>query len=166
MHSDDLSPPTEQNNVFALCSLEGVDDHWVYLAYGVDNTCLYVGISGQGRKRLSEHRRTSDWSRLVSRIEVEHHRTRKAALERERKLIRKLKPPYNTMLQPKVRKDASMAIRPDGVMTLAQVALVCQLPLATVVKATKRGELDASATGMVTPAALHTWKDRLRVVPA
>lgn len=122
MASDDLSTPTEQNNVFALCSLESVDDHWVYVAYGVDNACLYVGIS-----RLSQHRRDSDWSRLVARIEVEHHRTQKEAHRREIQLIRKLKPPYNTMHQPKKDATVDMAIRPDGLMTVAQVAHLCQV---------------------------------------
>lgn len=163
MASDDLSTPTEENNVFALCSLESVDDHWVYLAYGMDNACLYVGISGHGPARMSQHRRDSDWSRLVARIEIEHHRTRKAALERERKLIRKLKPPYNTVHMPKKGASVDMAIRPDGLMTLAQVAHICQLTRRSVETATKRGQLVVNPAGMVTPAALRDWQEQMRV---
>jgi len=66
----------------------------VYLAYKGDKL-LYVGITGTGTKRLSQHRRNSEWWLKADRIELEHYPTRSRAMAREADLIEERKPRFN-----------------------------------------------------------------------
>lgn len=72
----------------------------VYRYYDEDGVLIYVGITGRGTRRNLEHSDKAAWWPFVARQEVEHYPTRKAALTRERSLIRKYRPPFNTQHNP------------------------------------------------------------------
>lgn len=72
----------------------------VYRYYDRNNVLLYVGITNRGVTRNSEHDMTKSWWSFVVRQEVEHYPHRQAALEREKHLIRKYRPPFNTQHNP------------------------------------------------------------------
>jgi hypothetical protein len=76
------------------------DDHWVYRCYAEDGRLLYVGITSNGIKRFRRHGNERDWWPDTARIEIEHFESRKETEDRERELIRELKPPYNTRGKP------------------------------------------------------------------
>lgn len=78
----------------------GVRDCWVYKAYDAEFRLLYVGISVDGKARISEHVRSSAWTPYAMMILVEHFSTREAALKRERELIVELKPEFNIAGKP------------------------------------------------------------------
>lgn len=73
------------------------NDYWVYVAKDDKNQILYIGTTGVGFARLSQHRRSSAWASKVERIDVEHFTTKADALEVESALIKMHKPPYNVM---------------------------------------------------------------------
>lgn len=72
----------------------------VYKYYDRNNLLLYVGITRRGTQRNREHDATKIWWRFVVRQEVEHHPHRMAALQREKHLIRKFRPPFNKQHNP------------------------------------------------------------------
>lgn len=61
---------------------------------------LYVGITTRGLGRLGQHAHEKPWWRQVARVAMEHHRTRAAALKRERFLIVRQHPRHNVALVP------------------------------------------------------------------
>lgn len=68
----------------------------VYLyrdSYGI---LIYVGITSRGIQRNREHNTDKDWWSLVASQEVEHFDTRTEAEFRERELIERHMPPFNT----------------------------------------------------------------------
>lgn len=67
----------------------------VYKYYDRDGILLYVGITGRGSTRNSEHNKTKPWWQHVVRQSVEHFSTRERAQRRETDLIRKMAPPFN-----------------------------------------------------------------------
>ena len=69
----------------------------VYKYYDAHGLILYVGITSRGTTRNGEHNRDKEWWPFVVRQEVEHHPTRAAALDRERSLIRRYRPPFNVV---------------------------------------------------------------------
>lgn len=77
--------------------LEGVtQDHWTYLCFDAYGRLLYVGVTSHGIRRFGRgHGKRSAWWADVVRIDVEHHPTQEAALERERALIVECKPAHN-----------------------------------------------------------------------
>jgi predicted GIY-YIG superfamily endonuclease len=62
-----------------------------------DTEVLYVGITGDGRRRGSQHARDATWWSQVTRTETHRVGSRDVALEAERMLIRILRPRYNVM---------------------------------------------------------------------
>ncbi|MEX2421061.1 MAG: hypothetical protein WD670_04515 [Actinomycetota bacterium] len=67
----------------------------VYRFYDGQGRLLYVGVTGRGLTRAREHSRSKEWWELVKSSTVEHLATTGEALERERELIRSLRPIYN-----------------------------------------------------------------------
>lgn len=68
----------------------------VYRYYDAGNLLLYVGITSRGARRNSEHNDSKQWWKYVARQEVDHYPDRRTALIRERDLIRRHRPPFNT----------------------------------------------------------------------
>lgn len=69
----------------------------LYRHFNSKGNLLYVGISKNPIKRLSQHEKTSHWSRQITKIEIEWFETHEQALEAERKTIRSKRPKYNVM---------------------------------------------------------------------
>lgn len=72
-----------------------LDPHDVYTAYDADGRVIYVGQSFNALQRLAQHRYTSPWGRIWSRIELRSFPTRSDALLYEAALIRAHEPPHN-----------------------------------------------------------------------
>lgn len=71
----------------------------LYLYFDKHDILIYVGITGRGLSRNSEHA-TKSWWPYVCRQEVRHFDSREAASAAERQLIRKHCPPFNTQHNP------------------------------------------------------------------
>ena len=72
----------------------------VYLYFDSDGLLLYVGITARGISRNREHNKTKDWWQYVARQEVEHYASRAEALQRETRLIKSRRPPFNAQQNP------------------------------------------------------------------
>lgn len=72
----------------------------VYLYYDKRGLLIYVGITSRGVQRQRQHNADKEWWKYVTRQEVAHFQTRKAALLRERELIQKHRPPFNRQHNP------------------------------------------------------------------
>lgn len=72
----------------------------VYRYYDRNGLLLYVGITSRGIKRNREHNDTKEWWPYVHRQSVTHFPTREDALAREKSLIVKFHPPFNTQHNP------------------------------------------------------------------
>lgn len=72
----------------------------VYRYYDQSGVLIYVGITSRGIARNREHNRSRPWWPYVVRQEVEHLPNRSAALTRERELIERYWPPFNTQHNP------------------------------------------------------------------
>ena len=59
----------------------------VYRHFDGEGRLLYVGISLSAIKRLGDHKDHSPWFASIRRVEIEHHKDRRAAMEAERKAI-------------------------------------------------------------------------------
>lgn len=75
----------------------------LYKYYDRDGVLLYIGITGRGMTRNSEHNKTKPWWKFVASQKVEHFSTRKEAAIRERHLIRKMAPPFNKQMNPEFK---------------------------------------------------------------
>lgn len=69
--------------------------HYVYKLWDETGALLYIGISDRGPVRLAEHHHRKPWFVDVERVEFERYESRWASEERERHLIRTLRPRYN-----------------------------------------------------------------------
>lgn len=72
----------------------------VYRYFDKNGILIYVGITGRGMARNSEHNKTQEWWQYVTRQEVEHYATRRAAHNVEKQLIRQHHPPFNVQHNP------------------------------------------------------------------
>lgn len=72
-----------------------LDPHDVYTAYDADGRVIYVGQSFAALQRLAQHRYTSPWGRIWSRIDLRTFPNRTDALLFEAALIRAHEPPHN-----------------------------------------------------------------------
>lgn len=69
----------------------------VYQYYDRTGHVLYVGVTSRETKRQQEHAETKIWWPLATGCGLEHFATRDEALARERQLIERYCPPYNTV---------------------------------------------------------------------
>lgn len=69
----------------------------LYRILGEGGELLYVGISLNVAKRMSEHRSEKSWWDEVTDIKREHYSTRETALEVESRTIKREQPKYNVM---------------------------------------------------------------------
>ena len=72
----------------------------VYRFYDENDLLLYVGITSRRVTRQYEHNSSKDWWKFVKRQEVEHYPSRREAMSRERGLITRFRPPFNTQHNP------------------------------------------------------------------
>jgi hypothetical protein len=72
----------------------------VYRYYDRSGVLIYVGVTSRGIARNREHNRSRPWWSYVTRQEVDHLPDRPAALARERELIERYWPPFNTQHNP------------------------------------------------------------------
>lgn len=68
----------------------------VYRYYDRLGTLIYVGITRRGMARNAEHNTRAQWWPFVVRQEVDHFPSRAEAASREKELIRRYRPPFNT----------------------------------------------------------------------
>lgn len=68
----------------------------VYKYFDRNNILIYVGITAARVTRQQQHNASKAWWPFVSHQEVEHFQSRDEARERERALIVKHRPPFNT----------------------------------------------------------------------
>lgn len=80
---------------------------WVYWLRGTDGRLLYVGVTGNLRRRFQQHAGKSWWSTVACREGVRFP-NRDGALQAETALIRRYRPPHNRQLNP----DAPRRSRP------------------------------------------------------
>ena len=69
----------------------------VYQYYDRIGRILYVGVTARGVKRAQEHAETKSWWPRCTGCAIEHYETRDEALAREEELIKRYKPPFNTV---------------------------------------------------------------------
>lgn len=69
----------------------------VYQYHDAAGVLLYVGVTSRDIRRTQEHAETKAWWPLTTGCAIEHYPTREMALAREAELIRKYKPPFNTV---------------------------------------------------------------------
>lgn len=88
----------------------------VYRYYDQFGLLLYVGVTSRGAVRNAEHYSTKSWWPYVTRQEVQHLPSRPAALGRERALIHRYRPPFNTQHNPgsSELREAYLAMRSRG----------------------------------------------------
>lgn len=67
----------------------------LYRLFDETGGLLYVGITGQPRRRLAAHRHSQPWWSEVSRVEIEPHADRTSARAAELRAIRHERPRYN-----------------------------------------------------------------------
>lgn len=73
----------------------------LYRYYDEHGVLLYVGITGRGVSRNSEHNKSKPWWPFVVSQTVEHFATRAEALGAERRAIGGNRPPYNVQHNPR-----------------------------------------------------------------
>lgn len=79
----------------------------LYRHYDGNGRLLYVGISLSAINRMSNHKQTSGWSKLVATIKIERYNTRKEALDAEARAIQEENPPYNKVGKGKTARPYS-----------------------------------------------------------
>jgi predicted GIY-YIG superfamily endonuclease len=67
----------------------------VYRFFASDGALLYVGVTGQWKRRLGAHQGASPWFGQVAAAELEHYATREEAAAREAALIVAEEPRHN-----------------------------------------------------------------------
>lgn len=67
----------------------------LYRMYDADDQLLYIGISGRGPRRFTEHRGAKAWWIRVATIKVEHYASEEAARTAEAQAIWAEEPLHN-----------------------------------------------------------------------
>ena len=70
-------------------------EHALYRFYDRTDVLLYVGITMDLPKRFKQHRQAKPWWLAVTRVDVDHFESRRAALAAEKAAIRDESPLYN-----------------------------------------------------------------------
>ena len=74
-----------------------MSSHWVYLITGPCGNLLYVGMTGNVKSRISDHKRASSFWCDGCEVEYIECKTRRSALNYEAHIIKERKPIYNKM---------------------------------------------------------------------
>lgn len=72
----------------------------LYWYYDKNELLLYVGITGRGMSRNSEHNKSKPWWEFVAHQKVEHFDSRHKALAAEKRAIQTYMPPFNVQHNP------------------------------------------------------------------
>ena len=72
----------------------------VYRMYDSSDRLLYVGVTGNYKRRMAAHRKTQPWWPSVDRVEQIEYPDRATAEEAERQAIRHEEPAYNDGADP------------------------------------------------------------------
>lgn len=101
----------------------------VYRYYDEHGVLLYVGITSRGIARNMEHNKSKQWWQYVTKQEVEHFPTRRAAEVREKDLIVSRRPPFNVAHNPDsgALRDAYQKMRATASL-VGQVATAGAIP--------------------------------------
>ena len=92
--------------------------HTLYRFFDESGALLYVGITGNPAKRLSQHRREKDWWDSVSRVEMQRFASREELEAAERAAVIAEKPLHNVVfngpntssqVKPKVQRETDRA---------------------------------------------------------
>lgn len=121
----------------------------VYLYYDYTGVLIYVGVTSRGSRRQAEHNGSKDWWEFVDTQSVEHFADRPAALRRERELIVKHTPPFNTQHNKHHRE-----LRAAYLEFRVSQAVRLTLPEAIATRPDRRIELDLHET--------NNWNSTLR----
>jgi len=87
---------------------------WVYTAESESGQILYVGISHQPKCRIKQHKLKSGWFNRAAKITQQAFNNRYEAMDEERRLILKHKPPFNVSQNPDFKKRANKYKRQTG----------------------------------------------------
>jgi predicted GIY-YIG superfamily endonuclease len=71
--------------------------HFLYIFFNVDGVAQYVGVTNCLKRRIEEHRKTSEWCKPWFREMYFLMPTRRAALSAEKHAIEIMRPKYNKM---------------------------------------------------------------------
>lgn len=77
----------------------------IYRHFGKNGGLLYIGYSSDLLSRTNGHKNNSRWFIKVTRIEIEHFKTRDDALKAEAKAIIEERPIYNNKTQRQIPGD-------------------------------------------------------------
>jgi predicted XRE-type DNA-binding protein len=108
----------------------------VYRHYAADGSLLYVGLSANPTRRLSEHNSRSGRREEVARIDLDWFDSKDAAIAAEAQAIRELKPRDN-VTGPRFKREAPNALAQylaDVGMTQTEFAELMGINQATVSK--------------------------------
>lgn len=99
---------------------DDVDHCTVYRFFNESSELLYVGITNRGRRRIHEHARTKQWWPHVHTAAFEHHPSRMAALDAEKRAIQAEHPTHNIIHNGHtfVGPDQILGGRPDLIEAL------------------------------------------------
>lgn len=73
--------------------------HFLYRQFDAGGVLLYVGVTRNVKKRMTEHG-SSHWKGRIHRVEVEEHPNREKALYAEKMAIMKERPEFNSIWKP------------------------------------------------------------------
>lgn len=76
----------------------------VYVAHDRYGKPLYIGVTDDLFARMASHRRAAPWWNQMAKVTWEHWHDRCLALAKELKLIRRHRPPFNTIGNPAAKE--------------------------------------------------------------
>lgn len=82
-------------DVMAWAERGGMCESFVYRAFDRKDMLLYVGSTRSTQRRLDEHKSCSEWFKYATAFTFERFKSREAALEAEKKIIKKERPIFN-----------------------------------------------------------------------
>lgn len=93
----------------------------VYRFYAADGLCLYVGLTGNFRHRMTAHGKQSPWAAEVARTRITIHPSRRVAVLVEAEEISRLRPKHN-VTQPNPASPHTKLVLGAVLRTFRQIA--------------------------------------------